>query len=210
MKLISFALALATISSQGIITSASDPPLPPLPPWYPLEPWEISSVSTSHPHTSPYGTNASSLLVTITNPKSIAAAPAPHASGGGYTLFDNSTAQCELHWKTDDLTPYGYSSNSCVSDASSNAQWSITLLELHTDLSGPGDYYAALSFELTHNATFFGAPAFKHITGSTTLRAGDNLAGQCAEDGLCEYHLANGSSPVLFQPTLESCKSACG
>ncbi|RYC65435.1 hypothetical protein CHU98_g772 [Xylaria longipes] len=141
MRLISFGVALAAASSRAILASADDLPLPPLPPWYPLKAWEISSVSTSHPHDSPYGTNASRLLLTISNPSLIPAVPAPHASGGGYAAFKTSLAQCELHWKADALTPYGYSSNSCVSDSQpndySNAQWRVTLNELHTELVRP-------------------------------------------------------------------------
>ncbi|KAI1437093.1 hypothetical protein GGR50DRAFT_140691 [Xylaria sp. CBS 124048] len=210
MKLTTLSTAAAAIS----FASASGLPTPPLPPWYPLEPWQISSLSTSHPYASPYGTNESSLLLTITNPKSIAAAPAPHGSGGGYVVFGATTAHCELHWKEDAQTPYGYSTNSCVSDTSPSStsfpQWKVTLNELHTDLSAPGDYYLSLSFELTHNATIYGARAFKHMTGGTALEAGENLEGDCDDDGLCAYHLTNGTTPVLFQPTLESCKSACG
>ncbi|KAI8952949.1 hypothetical protein F4801DRAFT_165260 [Xylaria longipes] len=214
MRLISFGVALAAASSRAILASADDLPLPPLPPWYPLKAWEISSVSTSHPHDSPYGTNASRLLLTISNPSLIPAVPAPHASGGGYAAFKTSLAQCELHWKADALTPYGYSSNSCVSDSQpndySNAQWRVTLNELHTELSGPGDYYFSLSFSLSYNATIYATNGYKLMTGGTNFRASTNLDGQCVEGGLCEYKLKNESTPALIQPTLQECKTACG
>ncbi|KAF2964479.1 hypothetical protein GQX73_g9091 [Xylaria multiplex] len=214
MKLVQFGLMLAAMSSRTILASADDLPLPPLPPWYPLKPWQISSVSTYNPHDSPYSANASGLLLTISNVQSIPAVPAPHGSGGGYAAFKTSTAQCELHWKADALTPYGYSTNSCISDAHpndySNAQWQVTLNELHTDLSSPGDYYFSVSFQLSYNATIYATQGYKRMTGSTNFRASTNLEGQCGDDGLCEYNLRNTSSPALLQPTLVECKSACG
>ncbi|KAI1131107.1 heme peroxidase [Nemania abortiva] len=190
MRFFSFGTALAAISSVNIIISASDLPLPPLPPWYPLQPWAISAVGTYNPHASPYGTNASGLFLTITNAQQIAAVPAPHASGGGYVVFKASTAHCELHWKADDLTPYGHSTNSCVSDAQaddySNARWGITLNELHTDLSAPGDYYFSVSFSLSYNATIYATQGYKLMTAGTSFRASTNLEGQCGADGLLD------------------------
>ncbi|KAI1112245.1 hypothetical protein F5Y14DRAFT_277006 [Nemania sp. NC0429] len=214
MKLISLGVALAATSLRTTTAASSGLPVPPLPPWYPLQAWEISSVSTSHPSASAYGPNASTLLLTITNPRYIAALPAPHASGGGYVAFTQSTAQCELHWKVDEQTPYGHSANSCVAaiaqpDGFTHAQWDITLNELHTDLAGPGDYYLSLSFSLAYNGTLYGTTAYKLMTGGTSFRAGENLDGQCAE-GHCEYQLRDGSAPALLQPTLQECKSACG
>ncbi|KAI0440918.1 hypothetical protein F4803DRAFT_445161 [Xylaria telfairii] len=213
MRLLSFGVALAAASSRAFLASA-DLPVPPLPPWYPLKAWEISSLSTSHPHDSPYGTNASSLLVTISNPSSVPAVPAPHGSGGGYAAFRSSIAQCELHWKTDAQTPYGHSSTTCVSDNQpndySNAQWTITLNELHTDLSAPGDYYLSLSFSLAFNATLYATNGYKRMTGGTSFRASTNLEGECVEGGRCEYTLKEENTPFLLQPTLQECKSACG
>ncbi|KAI1429731.1 hypothetical protein F5Y12DRAFT_333670 [Xylaria sp. FL1777] len=217
MRLLQLGLVLATTLSRTILASTDDLPLPPLPPWYPLQPWQISSVSTYNPHESPYGTNASGLFLTISNVQQLPAVPAPHASGGGYVVFQKSTAQCELHWKADALTPYGHSTNSCVADAVaddySHAQWQMTLLELHTDLSAPGDYYFSLNFQLSYNGTIYATQGYKLMTGSASFRASTNLQGQCADDddgGLCEYQLRNDSSPVLLQPTLQECKSACG
>ncbi|TGJ79187.1 hypothetical protein E0Z10_g9579 [Xylaria hypoxylon] len=214
MKLVQFGLALAAISSRIIIASADDLPLPPLPPWYPLKPWQISSVSTYNPHESPYGPDASGLLLTISNVQYLPAVPAPHGSGGGYVAFPKSTAQCELHWKADDMTPYGFSTNSCITDTApgdfSKVQWQMTLNELHTDLSAPGDYYFSVSFQLSYNGTAYATQGYKRMTGSAFFEASTNLEGQCAEDGLCEYKLKNASSPALSQPTLQECKSACG
>jgi hypothetical protein len=215
MRLIQFATVLAATSYRAITATAASLPLPPLPPWYPLEPWQVSSVYQYNPYASPYGTNASGLVLTIANPKLIAATPAPHASGGGYVVFPNSTARCELHWKTDDQTPYGNSFNSCVADTGPYGDyaytgWTITLRELHEDLAGPGDHFFSVSFELTHNATIYGGQPYKRMTGSTTFQSGQNLQGQCGDDGLCVFELKNGTSPALIQPTLQECKSACG
>jgi hypothetical protein len=211
---IQFAMALAATISQLLIASAADLPLPPLPPWYPLQPWQISSLDIYNPHTSPYGPNSSGLVLTITNPKMIAATRAPHGSGGGYVTFLNTTARCELHWKADDLTPYGYSSNSCVPDLElssySYPQWTLTLQELHVDLDGPGDYFLDLGFELVHNSTIYGGQAYKRMNSGVIFQSGTNLQGQCAEDGLCKYEIKDGSAPVLLQPVLNECKSACG
>ncbi|KAI1174703.1 hypothetical protein F4777DRAFT_374528 [Nemania sp. FL0916] len=218
MKLTSLAVALA---GTGVLASSPSPsslPTPPLPPWYPLQAWSISNLSTYNPHTSPYGVNASGLYLTITSPQYLPAVPAPHASGGGYVAFNPSTATCELHWKADDETPYGYSTNSCVpinvgEGGTSGAQWTITLNELHTDLSAPGDYYFSLSFALVYNATYYATRGYKLMTGGKSFEAGDNIEGQCTDDdngGLCEYRLTEASSPALLQPTLQECKSACG
>ncbi|KAI1369761.1 hypothetical protein F5Y08DRAFT_291277 [Xylaria arbuscula] len=214
MRLPQFGLLLAASLSPAMLASADELPVPPLPPWYPLQGWKISSLSTYNPHESPYTANASGLLLTISNEQQIAAAPAPHASGGGYVVFQKSTAQCELHWKADPLTPYGHSTNSCVPavipNDYSNPRWQVTLNELHTDLSAPGDYYFSLSFQLTYNGTIYATPAYKLMTGSATFRASTNLEGECGDDGLCEYHVRNESLPVLLQPTLQECKTACG
>ncbi|KAI3319182.1 hypothetical protein HD806DRAFT_510263 [Xylariaceae sp. AK1471] len=211
MRSTRLAMALAATVSQILIASAADLPLPPLPSWYPLQPWQISSLNIYNPHTSPYGLNASGLVLTITNPKMIAASQAPH---GGYVTFLNTTARCELHWKTDDLTPYGYSTNSCVPDLDlssySYPQWTMTLQELHVDLDGPGDYFVDLGFKLVHNSTIYGGNVFKSMSGGINLQSGSNLQGQCVEDGLCEYGIKDGSAPVLFQPVLYECKGACG
>lgn len=213
MKLTHFTAAILAASSQAL---AADLPTPPLPPWYPLKGWEISTLTASHPSTTPYGPDASSLVLTISNPSLIPALPAPHASGGGYVAFLATTARCELHWKTDAETPYGHSFNSCVADADagsySRPSWTVTLNELHTDLPNPGDYYLSISFELALNATVYGTLGYKRMTAGTTFRSGANLEGQCEEgaDGLCEYALLNETAPVLIQPTLQECKSACG
>ncbi|KAI1810839.1 hypothetical protein GGS20DRAFT_151128 [Poronia punctata] len=211
MKFIQSVLALAAIASQSLFALAADPPLPA---WYPLEAWQISTLHQYNPYKSPYGTNDSGLILTITNPKRIAAAPAPHASGGGYVVFPNSTARCELHWKTDAATPYGHSSTTCVANADpsdyAHPLWTITLREIHEDLSAPGDHYFSLSFELVHNATIYGSQAYKRMTASIAFRSTTNLQGKCGDDGRCEYNLKDGSSPVLFQPTLQECKTACG
>ncbi|KAI8627133.1 hypothetical protein F5Y19DRAFT_465929 [Xylariaceae sp. FL1651] len=211
MKPSQFATALAATTFRGIIASADDLPLPPLPAWYPLEPWQVSSLYTYNPQASPYGANASGLVLTITNPKMIAAVPAPHASGGGYVVFLNSTAHCELHWTADAATPYGHSSNSCVvADDYSHPRWSVTLNEVHEDLPEPGDHYLSVTFELVHNATIYATEGYKRMVGATTFQTGANLQGQCGPDGLCEFELKNGSAPVLLQPTLQECKSECG
>lgn len=214
MKLFRFGLLLAATSSPAILASVAELPVPPLPPWYPLQGWQISSLSTYNPHESPYSANASGLLLTISNVQQIAAAPAPHASGGGYVVFQKSTAQCELHWKADSLTPYGHSTNSCVPDVIpndySNPRWQVTLNELHTDLSAPGDYYFSLGFQLTYNGTIYATQAYKLMTGSASFRASTNLEGECGDDGLCAYRVRDESLPVLLQPTLQECKSACG
>ncbi|GAP86766.1 hypothetical protein SAMD00023353_2101180 [Rosellinia necatrix] len=214
MRLAPFTAALIAASSQAILALANDLPVPPLPPWYPLKGWEISSVTTSHPHESPYGTNASSLVVTISNPGQIPAVPAPHASGGGYVVFRKSAAVCELHWRADALTPYGYSTNSCVSDALpddySNARWGVTLNELHTDLAAPGDYYFSLAFSLSYNASIYATRGYKYMTAGTFFQTGKNLQGQCVDGGRCDYSLLPESAPVRLQPTLQECKSACG
>ncbi|KAI0405140.1 hypothetical protein F4802DRAFT_200058 [Xylaria palmicola] len=214
MRVVTFAMALAAASSRTILALAAELPTPPLPPWYPLKPWEISSVSTHHPFDSPYGPDASRLSLTIANPGRIAAVPAPHGSGGGYVVFSNSTAYCELHWKADALTPYGYSSNSCVTDTQpsdySHARWGVTLRELHTELSGPGDYYFSLEFWLSYNGTIYATQGYKLMTGGTSFRANTNLVGGCVEGGICEYRLRDENAPALFQPTLQECKSACG
>ncbi|KAI0201596.1 hypothetical protein F4808DRAFT_424479 [Astrocystis sublimbata] len=213
MRLISLGVALAAASSRAVFASAADLPTPPLPPWYPLEAWEITSLSTSHPHDSPYGANESSLLLTISNPSYIPAVGAPHASGGGYVAFNPSTAHCELHFKTDSETPYGHSSTRCVSDRPndfSGAQWDLILNELHTDLNAPGDYYLSLAFSLSYNATVYGTNGYKRMAAGTSFRARNNLEGKCVDGGLCEYKLKSNSTPTLIQPKLQECKSACG
>ncbi|KAI0391840.1 hypothetical protein F5Y17DRAFT_438866 [Xylariaceae sp. FL0594] len=220
------AVLATAITSQGAALSPTTTslPSPPLPPWYPLEPWQISALHSRNPHKSPYGVNASSLVLTVANPKRVAAAPAPHGSGGGYVVFGNSTATCEIHWSTDSATPYGYSSVACTpAQLDGNGQggdtyvpyWTMTLNEVHEDLSSPGDHYLALSFELVHNATVYGQKAYKRMTGAVTLRsagAGANLQGNCGDgaNGECVYDLKDGAAPVLFQPTLQECRFACG
>ncbi|KAI1332466.1 hypothetical protein F5Y16DRAFT_394537 [Xylariaceae sp. FL0255] len=229
MTIITVILALAAIISEFGQISAQLP-TPPLPPWYPLQGWQISSLSTYNPHESPYGTNASGLFLNITNPQQIAAAPAPYASGGGYIVFDASSALCELHWKTgepsslyrhlirntentapliDSVTPYGYSSNSCTV-ADQSAHWEVTLNEVHEDLSSPSDHYMSFSFELVLNETFFGSIAYKRMFGGIVFDTSTNLQGGCGANGLCQFELKNGTSPVLLQPTLEDCMQACG
>ncbi|KAI2609066.1 uncharacterized protein GGS25DRAFT_522247 [Hypoxylon fragiforme] len=92
-----FLLPRATTTTTTI--AAADPPLPP---WYPLQPWRITSFSAHNPRSTPYGTNTTSIALTIASPR-----PAPHASGGGYVAFDSSVATCAVHWKRDPETPQG-------------------------------------------------------------------------------------------------------
>ncbi|KAI2636687.1 hypothetical protein GGS21DRAFT_41072 [Xylaria nigripes] len=214
MKPTSFSLSLAAVSSRAI-AAASNSTLPPLPAWYPLEPWAVSSFSISHPKSGPYDANATSLLVTISNPKHIPAARAPHARGGGYITFQNSTAQCELHWTADaNLSPMGgLSANRCVSDIEPSAysfpQWVMTLREVGVDPQTHDNYFVDISFDLTHNATIYGTQAFKHMISDYDFRAGADLNGQCDDKG-CKYNLKDKASPVSFLPLLESCETVCG
>lgn len=212
MKLTQLTAALLAASQA----STASLPTPPLPPWYPLQGWQINTLTTTNPSTTPYSLNTTNLTLTITNPSLIPAVPAPHASGGGYVAFLPTTARCELHWKTDAQTPYGYSTNSCVADAGSDfsysqATWTVTLNELHTELPGQ-EYYMLLLFELRLNATVYGTLGYKRMTGGATFRAGEELEGACedGEGGVCEFGLKDGMGPVLIQPTLQECRSACG
>ncbi|KAI6080823.1 hypothetical protein F4821DRAFT_47235 [Hypoxylon rubiginosum] len=208
-------LSSGLLSHSGLAVSAQNIPLspenitlaadPPLPPWYPLKAWEITKLHATNPDAAPYGTNATSLEITISNPSSIPAGPAPHASGGGYVVFESSTADCVVHWKEDDETPYGNTDATTCDSGSMRAQWNITINEIQ-DIPA---HYISLSFSLAYSMQLFGNVFYKTLTGSLYAMVGETLEGGCS-DGLCEYNLINGSAPLLIQPTLFECKYACG
>ncbi|KAI1764662.1 hypothetical protein GGR53DRAFT_307055 [Hypoxylon sp. FL1150] len=192
------------LSQCGLVLSAD----PPLPPWYPLKPWEITKLHATNPRNAPYGTNATSLEVAISNPSSIPAGPAPHASGGGYVVFDSSSIDCVVHWKEDDATPYGNTKATCgtTQSGSTQAEWNITINEIQDNPA----HYISLSFSLAYRMNLFGSDFYKMLTGSVYAQVGDTLEGGCNNDGFCEYNLKNGTAPLLIQPTLFECKYACG
>ncbi|KAI1371363.1 hypothetical protein F4677DRAFT_313675 [Hypoxylon crocopeplum] len=201
-------ILLSGFLSQSNIALSEDPPLPPLPPWYPLKPWEVSSFHASNPQDSPYSANATSLELTIANPSWIPAGPAPHASGGGYVVFQNSTASCVLHWKEDAETPYGNLKGTCDSPQTdaTRSEWNITINQIHDEPA----HYMDLSFSLAYHMYVYGTDMYKMMSGFLHVQLGENLDGGCDEDGLCSYSLKNGSTPLLVQPTLQECRSACG
>ncbi|OTA99422.1 hypothetical protein M426DRAFT_257016 [Hypoxylon sp. CI-4A] len=181
---------------------------PPLPPWYPLKPWEITSLRAQSPRNGTYGTNATLLEITISNPSLIPAGPAPHASGGGYVVFDNSTANCAVHWKVDSRTPYGNTKDTCpsVQSSSTQARWNITINEIRDEPA----HYIDLSFSLAYSMQLFGTDMYKLLAGHIHTVVGENLEGGCDENDLCTYTLKDGLAPLLVQPTLQECKNACG
>ncbi|KAI1390636.1 uncharacterized protein F4822DRAFT_426484 [Hypoxylon trugodes] len=201
----SLLIFLSGLLSQAGTVLSEDPPLPP---WYPLKPWEISSLRAHNPRNGPYGTNATGLEITISNPYYIAAGPAPHASGGGYIQFEKSVANCDVHWKVDDRTPYGHLQDTCAAEASGStqAQWNITINEIQ-DI---GEHYISLSFSLTYHLHAYGSDYYKMMSGSIFAQVGDNLEGGCDENDYCSYTIKNGSAPLLIQPTLQECRYACG
>ncbi|KAI4864033.1 hypothetical protein F4820DRAFT_352454 [Hypoxylon rubiginosum] len=206
MKFHSSILVLSSgLLSQSSLALSKDPPLPP---WYPLKPWEITKLHAYNPRDAPYGTNATSLEITIANPSLIPAGPAPHASGGGYVAFASSTANCVVHWKEDDQTPYGYTKATCDSKTNdaTQSEWNITIQEIQDNPA----HYISLSFSLAYRLHVYGSDFYKSMTGSLFAQVGENLEGGCNDEGFCEYNLKNGSEPLLIQPTLFECKYACG
>ncbi|KAI0095852.1 hypothetical protein F4814DRAFT_174115 [Daldinia grandis] len=204
MKLFNpISIILSGLLCQSQLALSEDPPLPP---WYPLKPWEISSFQYRSPRVGPYGTNATSLNITISNPSSIPAGPAPHASGGGYIVFSNSTAQCSVQWKFDDRTPYGNTKDTCFAPTSgaTTPSWNITINEIQ-----PG-YYMDYSFSLAYHLHAYGNDFYKLLSGHVRLQPEKDLEGGCDENDICSYSLKNGSAPLLIQPILAECRSACG
>ncbi|OTB18704.1 hypothetical protein K445DRAFT_314562 [Daldinia sp. EC12] len=198
-------IILSGILCQSNFALSKDPPLPP---WYPLKPWEISSFYARSPRVGPYGTNATSMEITISNPSRIPAGPAPHASGGGYIVFSDSTAQCSVHWKFDDRTPYGHTKDICASEThdSTTADWNITINEIQPDPHN----YIDLSFSLAYHLHAYGSDYYKLLAGHVRLEPGKQLEGGCDENDICSYNLKNGTAPLLIQPTLAECRFACG
>ncbi|KAI1647303.1 uncharacterized protein F4817DRAFT_104962 [Daldinia loculata] len=196
-------ITLSGLLCQSHLALSEDPPLPP---WYPLKPWEISSFQYRSPRVGPYGTNATSLNITISNPSRIPAGPAPHASGGGYVVFSNSTAQCSVHWKFDDRTPYGHTKDTCSAPTSgaTTPNWNITINEIQ-----PG-YYMDYSFSLAYHLHAYGSDFYKLLSGHIRLQPEEDLEGGCDENDICSYTLKNGSAPLLIQPVLAECRYACG
>ncbi|KAI2603648.1 hypothetical protein GGR54DRAFT_644614 [Hypoxylon sp. NC1633] len=196
---------LSGLLSQSSIALSEDPPLPP---WYPLKPWELSSFYAYSPRDAPYGADATSLELIIANPSFIPAGPAPHASGGGYVVFQNSTANCVLHWKEDAETPYGNTQGTCDSPQTdaTRSEWNITISQIHDEPT----HYMDISFSLAYHLHAYGNDFYKLLVGSLHAQLGENLEGGCDENNICSYSLKNGSAPLLIQPTLTECKSACG
>ncbi|KAI8961498.1 hypothetical protein F5Y11DRAFT_325994 [Daldinia sp. FL1419] len=206
MKFInSIPVILSGLLYQSNIALSEDPPLPP---WYPLKPWEVSSFYARSPRVGPYGTNATTLEITISNPSLIPAGRAPHASGGGYIVFSNSTAHCLTHWKFDDRTPYGNTKDVCTAQQSggTRADWNITINEIQ----GAPYNYMDLSFTLVYNLHAVGSDFYKLLGGNVRLQPGQQLEGGCDENDICSYTLKNGTAPLLIQPTLAECRYACG
>ncbi|KAI0378175.1 hypothetical protein F5Y04DRAFT_164471 [Hypomontagnella monticulosa] len=182
---------------------------PPLPPWYPLKPWEFSSFRAEYPRNGPYGTNESRMEFTISNPSMIAAGPAPHASGGGYIVFSNSTAECLLHWKNDTMTPQGYTKATCPGTESgpTRAEWNVTIEQI---IEIPPTTYIDISFSLAYRLRAYGNEFYKMMAAIVRMKTGDNIEGGCDEAGRCSYALIEGAAPLLVQPILQECRFACG
>ncbi|KAI2641371.1 hypothetical protein GGS26DRAFT_1717 [Hypomontagnella submonticulosa] len=182
---------------------------PPLPPWYPLKPWEFSGFRAQYPRYGPYGPNETSMEFAISNPSLIPAGPAPHASGGGYVVFENSTATCLIHWKNDTMTPHGNTKTTCpgTESGATHAEWNITIQQI---IDIPPTNYIDISFSLAYRLHAYGSDFYKLMTGNVRLQTGDNMEGGCDDAGRCSYGLIDGTAPLLVQPTLQECKYACG
>ncbi|KAI1488192.1 hypothetical protein F5X96DRAFT_646792 [Biscogniauxia mediterranea] len=154
----------------------------------PLAPFEVSALSA------PCGAaNSHNVTLTVANPNRVTAGRAPHAEGGGYWSFENSTARCAT----------GGCAEVSSASSSSSAQWSFRV-------SNGTEAGFDVAFTLVYNVTRWGGVYYKVLEGTGRFVVGEQLVkrGGDDDDG-CELVLADGAAPVLVPPTITDCKGTC-
>ncbi|KAI0594723.1 hypothetical protein F4775DRAFT_572762 [Biscogniauxia sp. FL1348] len=167
----------------------------------PLAPFEVSDLSAPCGGVSPDKNSNKNISFTITNPNRITAGRAPHAEGGGYWSFENSTARCAGAGAGGDCAEM------VATTASSSARWSFRVLRLN---NGTGSRGFDISVMLDYNVTRWGGVYYKVLEGTGRFAVGDQLVQHGDGDGAgCELVLADGKAPVLVPPAITECKGTC-
>ncbi|KAI1632850.1 hypothetical protein F4809DRAFT_625643 [Biscogniauxia mediterranea] len=200
----SAALSLVAAALLSAAQAADEPFLGP------LAPFEVSALSA------PCGAGAASsdnVAFTVANPNRVTAGRSPHAEGGGYWSFENSTARCA-----------GSCAEVSSPASSSSALWSFRVSST-TTTNGTGAAREGfdVGFTLVYNVTRWGGVYYKVLEGTGRFVVGEQLVqrGGGGDDGDdddggsvggaagCELVLADGAAPVLVPPTITDCKGTC-
>ncbi|KAI1496682.1 hypothetical protein F5X99DRAFT_399583 [Biscogniauxia marginata] len=171
----------------------------------PLAPLRVSALRIA-PQTASCSASPSDITLTVTNPNRITAGHAPHAEGGGYWSFEESTASCSARWQS------GNASYSCeeVSSPASSGKWTFEMVPCNntgTRAAGPLDHFD-IRFMLDYNITRWGSVYYKILEGTGHFVLGEQLVEVNGSAG-CSFVLANGSAPVLVPPTITACRGTC-
>jgi hypothetical protein len=165
------------------------------------EPWEVSSLSTFSPSGRPGSSPYSTVNITITDPNTIQAGPAPN----GEAVFPPSTAICNVSF-VGDAPPYNRAVN-C-----SGVQygfWTFEMLEAKNTSYPSATTNFDVRFTHVDNVTVIGSVYSKVYVGTGHFEVGKNMAGVCGGSGVCSWGLKAEERPSLINQTLVSCTGAC-
>ena len=162
-------------------------------------PWEISSLRTFSPSGRPGSSPYSILNITITDPNTTAAGPAPR----GTAIFTPTTAVCNATY-VGDAPPWGQSLN-C--SATSYGYWAFEMLQPAENPSATTNF--DVRFTHVSNVTVIGKVFTKVYVAREHFEVGKNLAGLCSASGVCSFGLKEDETPYLVNQTLVSCAGLC-
>ncbi|KAI1337088.1 hypothetical protein F5Y15DRAFT_418402 [Xylariaceae sp. FL0016] len=156
----------------------------------PLQPWEVSSLQVQSIPSS--GDDADSIAVSllISNPNNITAGPAPHADGGGYLPFEQSTANCTAKWQSSGDWKASHCSE--VSFPESYGVWTFEVVSLQ-EVAETAVQSVDIKFSLDYNVTRWGSVYYKLLEGTGHFDLGSS----------------DGGDPVLVDPTIVQCQGTC-
>ncbi|KAI3316526.1 hypothetical protein HD806DRAFT_552248 [Xylariaceae sp. AK1471] len=183
------------------MTQATSEPVPFL---GPLQPWEVSNLHIYLPPTSE-SSSPYDISLAILNPNVITAGPAPHASGGGYLLFGNSTANCTGREVFPDSRPMECTE---ISEYESYGAWSFEATKgSSTSVASPSGI--DIKFILDYNVTRWGSTYYKVLKGTGHFDLETDMTQHCDPKGGCTLTLKPNRDPFLILANITQCWGTC-
>ncbi|KAI0871351.1 hypothetical protein GGS24DRAFT_471864 [Hypoxylon argillaceum] len=162
-----------------------------------LAPWKVASIQTWQPSGRPGSSPNWYIHANITNPDPEQCNTDPAVAQG--------QVYCEITWVYPNA-PYNQVSACQIVNTAAPTPWSWTVELLEGD---GGDSYPVSNFALRWRAASTSpAAAGENVaifTGVGSFLTADNLQGNCAASGFCQWYLNPADTPFLVNATSVSC-----
>lgn len=190
MRCTRFIPALATLAAAVTIGPKDTP-----------EPWEVSSAWTFSPSGRPGSSPYSTVNVTITDPNTVLAGPAPRGSA----IFVPTTTVCNASF-TPSTLPYNKVYNCSEVQY---GYWTFEMLEANNTQYASATTNFDVRFTHVDNVTVIGNVYTKVYIGTGHFQLGTNMAGVCGASGVCSWGLEETEKPYLIHQNMTACTGLC-